>query len=37
MGVVNQKINNIQTDVNHHDQEIGYLKDILENQGDKEG
>ena len=36
MGVVNQKINNIQSDVNHHDQQIGYLKELLENQGEKE-
>lgn len=30
MEVANKKINNLQTDSNHHDQEIGYIKDMLE-------
>ncbi len=41
MDIANKKISNLQTDSNHHDQEIGYIKDMLEesknNEGDKNG
>lgn len=29
LDVINKKLNNLQSETDHHDQEIGYLKDIL--------